>query len=51
MVNDRPTLTIVWDTASNSKQTLQMFTKVKLKLTKRDGCLKLRAILVQDDNL
>ncbi|XP_025193320.1 DIS3-like exonuclease 2 [Melanaphis sacchari] len=48
-VDDKPTLIIGWDSKGEDKQTLQLFDKVKLKLSKREHCLKIRAILIRDE--
>ncbi|KAL4084634.1 hypothetical protein QTP88_027564 [Uroleucon formosanum] len=47
--DNKPTLVIWWDIKGFNKQTLQLFDKVKLKLLKRENCLKLRAILIRDE--
>ncbi|XP_025424900.1 DIS3-like exonuclease 2 isoform X2 [Sipha flava] len=49
LVEKKPTLTIFWDDENNIKQTLQVFTKVKLKLTKIESDLQLRAVLIQNN--
>ncbi|KAL5233445.1 hypothetical protein ACI65C_000855 [Semiaphis heraclei] len=49
VVDNKPTLVIWWDLEGENKQILQLFDKVKLKLTKRENCLKLRAILIRDE--
>lgn len=48
IVDNKPTLIIWWDNKSENKQTLQLFDKVKLRLSKRENCLKIRAILIRD---
>ncbi|XP_001942877.1 DIS3-like exonuclease 2 [Acyrthosiphon pisum] len=47
--DNKPTLVVWWDNKGENKQTLQLFDKVKLKLLKRENCLKLRAILIRDE--
>lgn len=49
LVDDKPTLTIVWDKIKNITQIIQLFNIVKLKLTKKKNCLALRAILIRDN--
>lgn len=39
---------VVWDAKNNITQMLQLFEKVKVKVTKKEYCLKLRAILIRD---
>lgn len=48
VIDNKPTLTIWWDIEGESKQTVQLFDKVKLKLTTKEKCMKLRAILIRD---
>lgn len=49
VIDNKPTLTIVWNAKNDIKQTLQLFDKVKLKLAKKNAYLRLRAVLTKDD--
>ncbi|VVC37803.1 Hypothetical protein CINCED_3A015729 [Cinara cedri] len=49
VINNKPTLTITWDELNNIKQTIQIFTRVKLNLMKKTNCLMLKAILIRDN--
>lgn len=49
VIDNKPTMMIVWNAKNDIKQTLQLFDKVKLKLTKKTTYLRLRAVLIQED--